>query len=171
MNIAIVGAGILGSIFGSLFSRKGFQVTLVEVLEERVRLIEREGLWLQWPDGERTHSLIAITSDAGKVGVVDLVMVAVKGYHTRAAIESALPMIGADTLVLSVQNGLGNLEVIAEAVGPNGGGPTHRSVIYRGAEQHDGRCLRRVQRDRARPEALRQPRQHHGSPRLLSLRG
>jgi 2-dehydropantoate 2-reductase len=118
MNIAIVGAGILGSIFGSLFARKGFQVTLIEVLEERVRLIEREGLWLQWPHGERTHSQIAITSDVGKVGVVDLVMVAVKGYHTRTAIESALPMIGADTLVLSVQNGLGNLEVIAEAVGP-----------------------------------------------------
>ncbi len=118
MKIAIVGAGILGSIFGCLFARKGFQVTLIEVLEERVHLIEKEGLWLQWPDGEQTHSRIAITSDVGKVGVVDLVIVAVKGYHTRTAIESALPTIGADTLVLSVQNGLGNLEVIAEAVGP-----------------------------------------------------
>ncbi|MBI5588840.1 MAG: NAD(P)-binding domain-containing protein [Deltaproteobacteria bacterium] len=118
MNIAIVGAGVLGSIFGSLFSNNGFQVTLIEVIEERVRLIDREGLWMQWPDGERTHSRIAITSDVGKVGVRDLVIVAVKGYHTRTAIENALPMIGEDTLVLSVQNGLGNLEIIAETVGP-----------------------------------------------------
>ena len=117
MQIAIVGAGVLGSIFGSLFAQKGFSVTLVEVLTERVRLIDKEGLWLQWPDGKRTHQRIAITADVDTVGVQDVVMVAVKGYHTRSAIESALPMIGADTTVLSVQNGLGNLEVIAETVG------------------------------------------------------
>ena len=49
MEIAIVGAGVLGSIFGSLFMEKGFKVTLIEVLKERVHLIDKEGLWLQWP--------------------------------------------------------------------------------------------------------------------------
>jgi 2-dehydropantoate 2-reductase len=52
------------------------------------------------------------------VGVKDVVMIAVKGYHTRSAIRSAMPIIGDDTIVLSVQNGLGNLEAIAETVGP-----------------------------------------------------
>ncbi|MGD9055394.1 MAG: 2-dehydropantoate 2-reductase [Desulfobacterales bacterium] len=117
MEIAIVGAGVLGSIFGALFLEKGFKVTLIEVLEERVRLIAKEGLWLQWPDGERTHSRIDITSNVDAVGDKDVVMIAVKGYHTRPAIEGAMPMIGDDTIVLSVQNGLGNLEAIAEAVG------------------------------------------------------
>ena len=117
MDIAIVGAGVLGSIFGGLFLQKGFNVTLIEVLKERVRLIEKEGLWLQWPDGERTHSKIAITANVAEVGQKDVVMIAVKGYHTRSAIESARPMIGDNTLVLSVQNGLGNLEAIAETVG------------------------------------------------------
>ena len=118
MEIAIVGAGVLGSIFSIIFSGKGFDVTLIEVLEERVRLIAREGLWMQWPNGERNHSRVSITSDVDGVGVKDLVMVCVKGYHTRSAIESALSMVGDDTIVLSVQNGLGNLEVIAEVVGP-----------------------------------------------------
>jgi len=118
MEIAIVGAGVLGSIFGGLFWEKGFSVTLIEVLKERVRLIDKEGLWLQWPDGERTHARIPITSKVDEVGVKDVVMVAVKGYHTRSAIESAMPLIGDDTIVLSVQNGLGNLEAIAETVGP-----------------------------------------------------
>jgi 2-dehydropantoate 2-reductase len=118
MEIAIVGAGVLGSIFGGLFLEKGFNVTLIEVLKERVRLIDKEGLWLQWPDGERTHSKISITSKVEEVGDKDVVMIAVKGYHTGSAIESAMPMIRDDTIVLSVQNGLGNLEVIAEAVGP-----------------------------------------------------
>jgi len=118
MEIAIVGAGVLGSIFGALFLQKGFNVTLIEVLQERVRLIDKEGLWLQWPDGERTHSRISITSAVEEVGVKDVVMIAVKGYHTRSAIKSAMPLIRDDTIILSVQNGLGNLEVIAEAAGP-----------------------------------------------------
>ena len=118
MRIAIVGAGVLGSIFGALFSEKGFKVTLIEVLKERVHLIDKEGLWLQWPDGERTHRRLSITSDPYEAGVQDVVMIAVKGYHTRSAIESAAPMIGNDTIVLSVQNGLGNLETIAEVIGP-----------------------------------------------------
>ena len=117
MEISILGAGVLGSIFGCLFLEKGFNVTLIEVLKERVRLIDKEGLWLQWPDGERTHSKIAITSDVKEVGKKDVVMIAVKGYHTRSAIESAMPMIRENTIVLSVQNGLGNLETIAETVG------------------------------------------------------
>ena len=86
MDISIVGAGVLGSIFGGLFLDKGFSVTLVEVLEERVRLIDKEGLWLQWPDGERSHSSISITSKADEVGVKGVVMIAVKGYHTQSAI-------------------------------------------------------------------------------------
>jgi 2-dehydropantoate 2-reductase len=118
MKIAIVGAGVLGSIFGCLFSKSGFSVTLIEVLKERVRLIGKEGLWLQWPDGERSHTSVSITSDVNTVGVSDVVMIAVKGYHTRSAIASAHPLIGKDTMVLSVQNGLGNLEIISEAVGP-----------------------------------------------------
>ena len=118
MEIAIVGAGVLGSIFGGLFLEKGFKVTLIEVLQERVHLIDKEGLWLQWPDGERTHSKVDITSNVDAVGKKDVVMIAVKGYHTRSAIESAKPMIGDETIVLSVQNGLGNLETIAETVGP-----------------------------------------------------
>ncbi|GAB4283114.1 MAG: 2-dehydropantoate 2-reductase [Deferrisomatales bacterium] len=117
MKIGVVGAGVLGSIFGSLFTQKGFEVTLIEILEERVRLIAREGLWIQMPDGTRRHSAPAITSDPASVGPQDVVMVCVKGYHTRSAIEGALPMVGEGTLVLSVQNGLGNLETLAEVVG------------------------------------------------------
>ncbi len=117
MRIAIVGAGVLGSIFGSLLDRCGFGVTLIEVLEERVRLIEREGLWLQMPEGEKVHSRLAITSEPARVGPQDVVMVCVKGYHTASAIRDAAPLVGPETLVLSVQNGLGNLEMIAGAVG------------------------------------------------------
>lgn len=117
MKIGIVGAGVLGSIFGSLLSQRGFQVALIEVLEERVRTIRRQGLWLQMPDGSRVHSTLDITADPAEVGPCDVVLVCVKGYHTDAAIRGALPMVGEHTLVVSVQNGLGNLEAIADVVG------------------------------------------------------
>ncbi|MDW7709587.1 MAG: 2-dehydropantoate 2-reductase [Deferrisomatales bacterium] len=116
--MAILGAGVLGSIFGSLLARGGFRVSLIEILEERVRLIDREGLWVQMPSGERVHTRLSITGKPGTLGRQDVVMVCVKGYHTASAVRDALPLLGPDTLLLSVQNGLGNLETIAEAVGP-----------------------------------------------------
>lgn len=117
MKIAVVGAGVLGSIFGSLLARAGFAVTLIEVLEERVRLIDREGLWVQMPDGSRVHSRVAITADASTLGPQDVVLVCVKGYHTASAVAGAGGLVGSETLVVSVQNGLGNLEIIAETLG------------------------------------------------------
>ncbi len=117
MKVAVVGAGVLGSIFGCLLAGAGFEVTLVEVLEERVRLIAREGLWVQMPDGTRAHRRVAISATTATLGPQDVVLVCVKGYHTASAIASAGPLLGPETLVVSVQNGLGNLEIVAEAVG------------------------------------------------------
>jgi 2-dehydropantoate 2-reductase len=70
------------------------------------------------PDGSRLHTAVRITADPATVGPCGVVMVCVKGYHTESAIRGSLPLVGPGTLVLSVQNGLGNLEVLAETVGP-----------------------------------------------------
>lgn len=117
MKIGIVGAGVLGSIFSCLFSRAGLDVTLIEIVPERIALIRSEGLKITMPDGEVLVTRPNITSEPSRVGVCDVVAICVKGYHTASAIESALPMIGEKTTVMSVQNGLGNLELIAERVG------------------------------------------------------
>ena len=74
---------------------------------------------------------MSITSEPQSVGVVDLVQVSVKGYHTTSAARSALPMIGPNTYVLSLQNGLTNLQRIAEVVGAEKvlGGVTAHSAM------------------------------------------
>ncbi len=59
----------------------------------------------------------AASDDPASVGPVDLVVNFVKCYHTEAAVKSAAPMIGADTAVLSLQNGWGNAPRIASIVG------------------------------------------------------
>lgn len=117
MKIGIVGAGVLGTIFSSLFSRAGFEVALIEIMEERIALIRKEGLVLNMPDGERVVTHPTITASPSEVGVCDVVMICVKGYHTASAAKSASPMVGPGTMLLSVQNGLGNLEEIAEIYG------------------------------------------------------
>ncbi|MHB1319526.1 MAG: ketopantoate reductase family protein [Anaerolineae bacterium] len=117
MRIAIIGAGALGGTFGFLLADAGHDVTLIDVDRAKIDAVRRDGITLIMPDGTRRHRPMSITSDPEGVGVVDLVQVSVKGYHTSSAAESASPMIGPDTYVLSLQNGLNNLQRIAEVVG------------------------------------------------------
>lgn len=117
MKIAIMGAGALGGTFGFFLAEAGFDVTLVDVDRAKIDAIRRDGLTLIMPDGSRRHRAVQVTSDPAEVGVVDLVQISVKGYHTTAAAELSLPMIGPHTYVLSLQNGLKNLQRIQEVVG------------------------------------------------------
>jgi 2-dehydropantoate 2-reductase len=117
MKIAIMGAGALGGTFGFMLADAGFDVTLVDVDQTKVEAIRRDGLTLIMPDGSRRHRVVRVTTDPTEVGVVDLVQVSVKGYHTTSAAELALPMVGPHTYVLSLQNGLKNLQRIQAVVG------------------------------------------------------
>jgi len=117
MRIAIMGAGALGGTFGVLLANAGFDVTLVDLDVAKVDAIKQDGLTLIMPDLSRLTAPLKITTDPRDVGVVDLVQISVKGYHTASAARMALPMVGPHTYVLSVQNGLKNLQRIAESVG------------------------------------------------------
>ncbi len=126
-----MGAGALGGAFGFLLAEAGFDVTLVDVDRAKVDAINSEGLTLLMPDGSSRHRLIRATADPAEVGHVDLVQVAVKGYHTLSAATLAVPLVGPATYVLSLQNGLGNLDRIASVVGPERvvGGITAHSAM------------------------------------------
>jgi len=126
-----MGAGALGGTFGVLLANAGFDVTLVDVDATKVDAIKRDGLTLIMPDLTRLTCAIKITTDPAEVGVVDLVQISVKGYHTSAAAKMVVPMVGPHTYVLSVQNGLKNLQRIAEWVGQEKviGGVTAHSAM------------------------------------------
>ncbi|NPA25517.1 MAG: 2-dehydropantoate 2-reductase [Deltaproteobacteria bacterium] len=116
MKVAIVGAGGIGGSFGALLHLAGVDVTLIEVDPRRVEAISKNGLEIVLPDGSEKKCDIKISDDPSSVGVVDLIQISVKGYHTESAAKSIKPMVGPETYVLSVQNGLGNLRRIAEHV-------------------------------------------------------
>jgi len=116
LRIAIVGAGAMGSLFGGLLAEAGEDVVLVDVWEEHMRAINERGLRIRGVSGDRVVRVKATTKHA-EVGVVDLVLLQVKSYATEKAIRDALPMVGERTVVLTLQNGLGNVEKIAAVVG------------------------------------------------------
>ncbi len=116
MKIAVVGAGAMGSLFGGLLAASGEDVTLVDVWREHVEAINAEGLRIGSHEGNRTI-IVKATTDPSSVGPVDLIILFVKSYDTLEATWDALPMVSEDTVFLSLQNGLGNIEKISEAAG------------------------------------------------------
>jgi len=118
MKIAIIGGtGAMGSAFGAALTQGGNDVTLVDVVQEAVDLINERGVTIRDGAGAENAVQIKATTDPGSIGKADLVLVFVKCYHTEAAIAAAKPMFGPDTVVLSLQNGWGNAQRISDIAG------------------------------------------------------
>ncbi|BBU30849.1 2-dehydropantoate 2-reductase [Burkholderia sp. THE68] len=116
MKIAILGAGALGCAIGSTLTEGGHETWLIDRSPAHVGAMCRDGLQVDDADGSRRVKVQAATR-AAEVGAVDLVVVLVKSFHTDSAMRGALDLIGPDTLVLSLQNGLGHEVVLADIVG------------------------------------------------------
>lgn len=118
MKIAVLGgAGAMGSALGAILHEAGNAVTLVDVAAGAVETINQRGLMIEEKDGTTRTVPIPATTDPASVGVADLAIVFVKCYHTEAAVRAAAPLIGPETVVLSLQNGWGNAPRIAGIVG------------------------------------------------------
>ncbi|GGF42039.1 2-dehydropantoate 2-reductase [Aliidongia dinghuensis] len=117
MRICFIGAGALGSTIGGTLARGGEDVWLIDPFEQHVNAINAHGLQML-EAGEESRADVGARLSAADVGAAaDLVVVLVKSYHTRAAIRAAAPIIGPDTVVMSLQNGLGHEEILAEECG------------------------------------------------------
>ena len=117
MKIGIIGAGAMGSVYAGLMADAGHEVWMFDNWAEHVAAVNAKGLRVEGASGDRTARPSA-TSNATEAGVVELAVVATKAMQTKAAVEAARPMIGPETAVLSIQNGLGNVERIQELVDP-----------------------------------------------------
>ena len=117
MSICFVGAGALGSTIGGALTRGGADVWLIDPFQAHVDAINAYGLRMLEGEVETIVKLSARTSAAEVGAVADMVIVLVKSYHTRAAVRAAAPIIGPQTVVMSLQNGLGHEEILAEELG------------------------------------------------------
>jgi 2-dehydropantoate 2-reductase len=134
MRILVVGAGALGGLVGAQLTEAGEDVLLLEIDEKRADLLNREGLYItEEGKGERKISVRVITTMEG-IDPVDLVFVSVKTYQTEVAVKGVLPVIGDDTRVLSMQNGIGNTDVMVGILGREKvlSGITYHSIQHTG---------------------------------------
>ena len=116
MKIAIVGTGAMGSVYAGLFASAGHEVWAIDRWREHVDAIREKGLRVEGASGDRTVRINA-TTDPREAGPCDLVVLATKAMHVSQAAEALKPLLGADTPVLSIQNGLGGPDAAAAILG------------------------------------------------------
>lgn len=115
-NIAVAGAGAMGSLFGGLLAEQGLDVTLIDVWKDHINEINSNGLKMVGYGGDR-HIKVRATDNPSEMLPVDAILVQCKASNTADAIKNAKPIIHKDTVVISFQNGLGNEETIADIIG------------------------------------------------------
>lgn len=116
MRIAVVGVGAMGSVYAALLADAGNDVWAIDTSAEQVAAIRAGGLRVEGASGDRVVRLHAAT-EAAEAGVVDLVVIATKAMDARAAAESCRALLGPETVVLPIQNGIGSGDAVAEVVG------------------------------------------------------
>lgn len=115
MTLAVVGAGAMGSLWAARLAA-AHEVVVIDIAAEVVAAIEMSGISIQAADGNRQTAWVKATSDASEIGLVDVVFMFVKAHQTAAAVERTHPFVGSDTIVTTLQNGLGNAEVLAGVI-------------------------------------------------------
>jgi 2-dehydropantoate 2-reductase len=115
-KVAIVGAGAMGSLFAARIAETGAEVVVIDVDAERLATIDSEGIELTDDTGTRTvpvRAALAAQVDES----VDLVILFTKGMHSAAALASIDHLRAARPIALTLQNGIGNAELLAQAFG------------------------------------------------------
>lgn len=118
MNVLVMGAGALGSVFGGFLAKAGHQVTLVGRAPHMAAIRDR-GLQIQGIWGEYSIDNLGTCTTTAEVPRedLDLVLITTKSYDTEHAAREVLPLLSDKTLVISAQNGLGNVETISQVIG------------------------------------------------------
>ncbi len=134
MRIVVIGAGALGGLVGAYLNAAGEDVTVVEIDEARAQLINEKGLLITEGSGDEKCMPLSVVTSCEGLGSADLIFIAVKSYQTEEASLSVKPLLGDETLILSMQNGIGNTDVMADILGGEHilSGITYHSIQHTG---------------------------------------
>jgi len=116
MRIAVVGAGAMGSLYGGMFHDAGHDVVMVDRNTAIVEAIAADGMRIERSDGKvDTYRVSALTAVDPTSKSFDLVLFQVKGFATESAAAGFHGVVTDRTTILTLQNGLGNEEVLRRA--------------------------------------------------------
>jgi len=116
MRILIMGTGGVGAYYGGLLAKEGHDVTFV-ARGAHLQAIRQNGLQVNSIHGDFTIFPAQVTDSPATVGPVDFILFCVKTYHTEEAAQAIRPVVGPQTTVLSLQNGIDAAERIGAVIG------------------------------------------------------
>ncbi|OHV06789.1 ketopantoate reductase family protein [Mycobacterium talmoniae] len=115
MKIAVIGCGAMGSVYAAKLAAAGHDVLAVDRADDHIAQIAAHGLRISGPGYDQVVAMRAAT--AAPAEEMDLVVLAVKAADVAAGAGDALPLLGATTPLLTIQNGLGSADTVADIVG------------------------------------------------------
>jgi 2-dehydropantoate 2-reductase len=115
-KIAIVGSGAIGTYYGARLALTGADVRFL--MRGDLAAVRERGITLQEKDGARHLDGVAAFATTAEIGPVDVVLIALKTTANRELARLLPPLLGPRTMVVTLQNGLGNEELLASLVGP-----------------------------------------------------
>jgi len=117
LKISVLGCGAMGSIYAALLATAGHDVTAIDTNSDHVSTINAKGLRVSGASGDRTVKVKAQTAVPSTPA--ELLIIAVKSTHLVTATDKAFATIDSNSLILTIQNGLGNSDIVAEKLGPD----------------------------------------------------
>lgn len=116
-QILIVGSGAMACLFAAQLSAAQVQVTMLASWKDGIRALREHGVTLTLADGSRVSYPVRVADDPHQVGEMQHVLVLVKSWQTESAAVRLRHCLGADGVVLTLQNGMGNREILSEYLG------------------------------------------------------
>ena len=119
MKIAVIGAGSMGCMLGGYLKEGGADVILTVRRKELMDALNEKGLTVRMYEEDNNSVMnipVTAVTDLNDVGVMDALLLMVKGPDTQAAMEGANSLIGDKTKVITLQNGIGNTDIIKDFV-------------------------------------------------------
>ncbi len=117
MNIVVMGTGGTGGYYGGLLALAGEEVTFV-ARNVQLEAIRTQGLTVKTTHAGEFNVSVQVTADPSEIGLADLVLFCVKTYDTDAAAELIKPIVGPDTVVMPIQNGIDNAKQLSRFLVP-----------------------------------------------------
>ena len=117
MRFAIFGVGAVGGYFGGRLAQAGEDVAFI-ARGQHLQALRSSGLRVESINGDFVLSTVTVTDDPARIGAVDVVLVGVKTWQVPEVAESIRPLLGEDTLVLPLQNGVEAPAQLAKILGP-----------------------------------------------------
>ena len=113
MKIAMIGSGAAGSVFACYLKKGGAELSLVDRYKAHMDACRDQGLRFVTPEGEELLSGFHTAASAEEIGIQDIVILMVKATQTEGLIEDLRHCVGPETVIVSLQNGLGNDELLS----------------------------------------------------------